>query len=91
MVGRLFFLFFLRPARVPRGGRPSSAVLADVIDGRVTVLGAARDYGVVIQDNAVDESATEALRSRVRAARGDGLPEVVDRGQLLFQTESDGG
>ena len=45
--------------------RPPAEVLADVIDGYVTVDGARRDYGVVIDPErlAVDEAATQAERS----------------------------
>jgi N-methylhydantoinase B len=45
--------------------RPPLEVLADVIDGYVTVDGARRDYGVVIDPErlAVDEAATQAERS----------------------------
>jgi N-methylhydantoinase B len=46
--------------------RPSAEVLADVVDGYVTVEAARRDYGVVIDPatRAVDEVATEALRQQ---------------------------
>jgi len=45
--------------------RPPDEVLADVIDGYVSIDGARRDYGVAI-DRAtmtVDETATQELRS----------------------------
>lgn len=57
--------------------RPVEWVLEDVLDERVTVEGAARDYGVVIEvvswerlDLRVDEAATAHLRAELRAARG---------------------
>ena len=45
--------------------RPPEAVLADVIDGYVSVEGAARDYGVVIDKKAgtIDAEATAKLRA----------------------------
>lgn len=43
--------------------RPPEAVLADVLGGMVGAAEAARDYGVVIADGAVDAAATAALRA----------------------------
>ncbi len=44
--------------------RPPEMVAADVLEGYVTVEGAAQDYGVVIKsDGSVDEKATATLRS----------------------------
>lgn len=43
--------------------RDAGAVLADVLDGYVSVLAAARRYGVVIADGEVDAEATAALRA----------------------------
>jgi len=61
--------------------RPSEVVHADVLDGRVSVAGAARDYGVVIDaDGALDPAATDALRARLRAERGTGSLPIVNRG-----------
>ena len=54
----------------PAHERDPRAVLADVVGGFVTVDGAARDYGVVVRDGAVDERAT-AGRRRAMAARAD--------------------
>jgi N-methylhydantoinase B len=53
--------------------RDPLAVLADVQDGRVTPLGAARDYGVAVLDSPwrVDMAATAALRSKLGAAAPD--------------------
>ncbi|MDP6882512.1 MAG: hydantoinase B/oxoprolinase family protein [Rhodospirillales bacterium] len=46
--------------------RPPNRVLADVEQGFVSRAGAARDYGVVITDDGVDQGATK----RLRATRG---------------------
>jgi N-methylhydantoinase B len=46
--------------------RPPGRVAADVRDGKVSPEAARDDYGVVVGDDA----ATEALRARMRAARG---------------------
>lgn len=43
--------------------RDPEKVLEDVIDGMVTPEGARRDYGVVIEDGAIDREATAELRS----------------------------
>ena len=43
--------------------RPAEAVLADVAGGFVSEAAAARDYGVVIHDEAVDAAATARLRA----------------------------
>jgi N-methylhydantoinase B len=58
-------LRFISPGGGGRGDpatRDPAAVLRDVRAGRVTVAGAARDYGVAIVDGAVDEAATARLR-----------------------------
>src|SRR3954451_7804356 len=50
--------------------RPAEVVHEDVADGRVTREGAARDYGVVVQeDGSLDHAATQTLRARLRAER----------------------
>jgi len=49
--------------------RPAVQVLADVLGGFVSPESAARDYGVVIRQGAVDEPATAARRAR-RPATG---------------------
>ncbi|KAB2385964.1 hydantoinase B/oxoprolinase family protein [Actinomadura montaniterrae] len=58
--------------------RTPERVREDVLDGKVTRLGAERDYGVVITEaGAIDASATTALRGKVRSAtsqRRDGSP-----------------
>ncbi len=62
--------------------RDPAAVALDVVQGKVTVDGAARDYGVVLDrsgpDPLVDASATEELRDRLRTDRGE--PLFFDRG-----------
>lgn len=50
--------------------RDPAAVLADAQAGLVTPLGAARDYGVVIENGALDSAGTAALRANRAAARG---------------------
>ncbi|WP_405066435.1 hydantoinase B/oxoprolinase family protein [Kribbella sp. NBC_01510] len=51
----------------PAFERAPERVLEDVLDGKVTHAGAARDYGVVVsQDGVIDASATARLRGRVR-------------------------
>ena len=67
--------------------RDPKDVLEDVIDGYVTVTGAAKDYGVVIEehdaeidDYRIDENATAALRQEMRENRDAWLnakPEEV--------------
>src|SRR6185369_2070210 len=43
--------------------RDPASVLADVRAGFVSAESAARDYGVVVRDAALDEAATRALRA----------------------------
>ena len=54
--------------------REPERVLLDVARGYVSVAAAARDYGVVIRDGALDEAATEAARAAIRAARRGPAP-----------------
>jgi N-methylhydantoinase B len=49
--------------------RPLDAVRADVVAGYVSREAAARDYGAVFDGDAVDEAATAARRSAIRATR----------------------
>jgi N-methylhydantoinase B len=49
--------------------REAARVLLDVQRGYVSADAAARDYGVVIRDGAVDAAATEARRATIRAGR----------------------
>jgi N-methylhydantoinase B len=65
--------------------RDPAQVLEDVIDGYVTVAGAARDYGVVVEpidaevdDWRVDAAATVATRAYIRAARDGWLDEDAE-------------
>jgi N-methylhydantoinase B len=66
--------------------RPADAVLSDVLDRRVSVERAARDYGVIVVDGRVDEAATETERTRQRAALGAGPLPVVERGPMQLET-----
>jgi N-methylhydantoinase B len=67
--------------------RPAETVHADVLDGRVTRDGAARDYGVVVEaDGSLDAAATHSLRARLRSERGDGPLPVVTRGAVPFDS-----
>jgi N-methylhydantoinase B len=50
--------------------RDAELVLADVKRNLATADGA-RNYGVVITNNAIDSAATEKLREQMRSARGD--------------------
>lgn len=73
--------WFIRPSAGGGGlydpfERAPGRVVEDVIDGYVTVAGAARDYGVIIEavdpeldDYRVNEPATAKLREELRAAR----------------------
>jgi N-methylhydantoinase B len=61
--------------------REPAAVLRDVLDGKVTTSSAANSYGVVTDGDAVDESATEELRSRFAAERGP-IVWTYDRGPM---------
>ena len=65
--------------------RDPSAVAEDVEKGLVTESGARR-YGVVIQNGLVDESATAALRSKLRESRGE-LP-LFDRGGSIEEIKA---
>ena len=61
--------------------RPAETVLDDVLDGRVSAEGAARDYGVVVSgDGSLDIAATESLRARRRSERCPGPLPVITRG-----------
>ncbi|GAM06733.1 hypothetical protein MBENS4_3729, partial [Novosphingobium sp. MBES04] len=50
--------------------RDPALVLTEIGQGLVTETGAL-DYGVVIKDGAVDETATQALREKMRTERGE--------------------
>lgn len=77
--------WFIRPSAGGGGlydplDREVWRVVEDVIDGYVTIEGAARDYGVVVEpvdpeldEYRVDEAATEGLRKKLGAERGGWL------------------
>jgi N-methylhydantoinase B len=60
--------------------RPAAEVLADVRRELVSLEVAERDYGVVIRDDMVDETATADLRAAQRSERG--APPQFDFGEL---------
>jgi len=64
--------------------RAPEAVLADVLDGRVTREAAERDYGVILTEQdgatAVDQEATNQHRAELRVARGP-IDWIFDRGE----------
>ena len=68
----------------PARERDPRAVMADVRGGFVTVEGAARDYGVVICDGAIDEGAT-AARRRAMAAGADNEFFGHSPGRVAFE------
>lgn len=62
--------------------RDLERVLDDIIDGYVTIAGARRDYGVIVEvidpeldDYRIDQAATEQLRAELSAARDRWLEE----------------
>jgi len=61
--------------------RAPQAVLADVLDRKVSVSSARIDYGVVIEGREVVEEATSALRDELRRKRGP-ITWRYDRGPL---------
>ncbi len=58
--------------------RDPSAVVLDVLEGKVSSAAARREYGVVLDDDGYDVDATEALRTRFAAERE--TPRFFDRG-----------
>lgn len=60
--------------------RPAELVLRDVLYDHVSVEAARDLYGVVIDGDKVDEQATEELRARLRAERGE--PPKFDFGEV---------
>ncbi len=58
--------------------RPIEAVLEDVLGGYVGEAAAARHYGVVVKDDAVDMAATLALREKRKPVRAFHRKEYVD-------------
>jgi N-methylhydantoinase B len=61
--------------------RDPALVLADVLDGKVSLQAASDSYGVVIADGAVDDDATRSRREELVAERGP-LNWTYDRGPL---------
>jgi N-methylhydantoinase B len=66
--------------------------MEDVIDGYVTPLGAARDYGVIVvevdaelDDWRIDTSATEAARAAIRAGRNGWLSDPAESVAARFR------
>ncbi|WP_439579602.1 hydantoinase B/oxoprolinase family protein [Elioraea sp.] len=59
--------------------RDPALVLRDVRNELLSVARAASDYGVVIEDSAVDAAATERLRAELRQRRGWEAPPKVQR------------
>jgi N-methylhydantoinase B len=74
--------------RGPAYERPAEKVLDDVRKGYVTVEGAKRDYGVVIEEAGpeINEDATKRLRAEMKAA----APEPVTRNILLPEMFKEG-
>jgi N-methylhydantoinase B len=72
--------------------RDVALVRRDVLWGKVSRGGAADDYGVVVEgpddDPRVDERATEDLRTRLRAERGE--PRFFDRGPGYARLDPEG-
>ena len=64
--------------------RAPEAVLADLLDGRVTREAAERDYGVIVREHGadltIDEKATRQRRAELRAERGP-ITWIFDRGE----------
>jgi len=61
--------------------REPELVLGDVLDRKVSVDEAREEYGVVVDDDAVDRDGTDALRARLGARRGP-VAWTYDRGEL---------
>jgi N-methylhydantoinase B len=62
--------------------REPALVREDVIDGKVSIEAASRDYGVVLRKETaldVDVAATDQLRAKLRQRRSGSLP-MIDRG-----------
>ena len=57
----------------PAWERDARLVLFDVQQGKVSIRSAADDYGVVIRDGAIDETATAARRARLAANAKPGV------------------
>jgi N-methylhydantoinase B len=74
--------------------RPYDEVERDLRWGKVSLEGALRDYGVVVTPDGVpDPAASDAERSRLRAARAQAAPEGLpffDRGPGYARLSPDG-
>lgn len=60
--------------------RPEAEVLADVLDGKVSVQAAREAYGVVILDGAIDKEATRLKRQQMSREHREN--PIYDRGSL---------
>ena len=58
--------------------RPADAVLADVLDRKVSLAAARAKYGVAIENGRIDEEATRRLREALLTRRDN---VVYDRGE----------
>lgn len=67
--------------------RPAEKVALEVHRKSVTLEGARKNYGVVVNpsDYSVDQSATDALRAEIKAARASDKLELFDRGGTLAE------
>ena len=65
--------------QVEHSEREPELVQRDVIEGKVSAQAARDDYGVVINDDAVDGDATTTLRHAIKTKR-DRTPAMIDRG-----------
>ncbi|KAG5291467.1 5-oxoprolinase [Histoplasma ohiense] len=67
--------------------RPVEKVALEVHRKSVTFEGARKNYGVVVNpsDYSVDQSATDALRAEIKAARASDKLELFDRGGTLAE------
>jgi N-methylhydantoinase B len=58
----------------PAWERDPALVIRDVAEGKVSVEAAARDYGVVLRDGALDAAASESARAQLAAAAASRAP-----------------
>jgi N-methylhydantoinase B len=68
--------------------RPVAAVLADVLDEKISRAAALEHYGVVIRDDAVDETATQGLRSARKISAA--TIKTYDHGEPIRLLPADG-
>ena len=81
--------FLLRPAGSggfgPPWERPVPSVVDDLLDGYISVDGARRDYGVILDvQGTVDEAQTAVQRARLAAQPVDSAEETWDRGDWSY-------